>query len=177
MSDSSASARNAIDAPPLTAQEFQGIADRTRARSWASLLGAASTLVAVLAFVIVGVLFLNKADEGNRLQESTNCARSYSSILNKPVTLRDDLTSQVAALVGQGQGIFDNSLLSDLQTGAPPTAAAITAFAANRTALAGTTVKLNAAIAVVKSLPTNAEATTHGFTFQGKHYPACPSAS
>jgi hypothetical protein len=183
MSDSSHSherhdaavARNGLDAPPLSAPEFQAIAERTRIRSYASLIGAVATVFAMLGFVIVGVLFLNKANQENLLQASTNCARKYSSILSGPVTLRDNLTSQVAALVGQGQGIFDNALLADLQNGAPPTPAAISAFAANRTALATTTNSLNQAIAVVKKEPTNAEATTKGFTFAGVHHPACPS--
>jgi hypothetical protein len=158
---------------PVNAVEMQAIADRTRWRSYSSLIGAATSIVAMLAFVIVGILFLNSANKGNTLDESTNCARQYSSILGGPVTIRDNLTSQVAALVGDGQGIFGTALLN-VENGISPSPAVIAAFQANASALAAKTVELNAAIAVVKKLPTTAEATTHGFTFAGHHYPACP---
>lgn len=153
--------------------ELQAIADRSRIRAYSALIGPAVTLVAMIAFVIVAILFLGSSNKNNAISESTNCARSYSSILGKPVTLRDNLTSEIASLVGEGQGIFGTALLN-LENGIQPSPAVISAFEANGAKLQATTMKLDKAIAVVKAEPTNAHATIHGFTLDGHHYPACP---
>lgn len=173
MSDKADTSLHHDPAEPLNAAETQAIADRMRIRSYSSLIGAIVTLVALIAFVIAAVILLSREDRGTQLTAQTNCARNYGSILNKPVTLRDNLTSQVAALVGDGQGIFGKAILN-LENGIQPAPDVIVAFQQNQTALEQKTVELDKAISVVRAEPTVAFATVHGFTFAGTHHPACP---
>jgi hypothetical protein len=152
--------------------EMQAIADRSRFRAYSSLIGAAVSIVSMIAFVVIALVLLGTGQHGNELSEQSSCITKYTSILKGPNNARSNLSAEVSALTGGLDSQLGTALLDDV-AGQPIPAATVARFSAIRTELATKSDELNRAIAKVNAEPSLTSATTNGFTFEGTHYPAC----
>jgi TolA-binding protein len=160
---------------PLTTGELQAIAHRQVIRNWLALAAVSIATVALVAFVVISLFLLGNSNKQQALSDRSDCKTNYQSVLQGPVTQRDNLEAQVSDLNGNLQSQLGFALIQG-QSGNKPTQAQVTAFVSTESQLNAKITQLEGAIAKVKTLPTLSRATMHGFTLDGKHYPACPTA-
>lgn len=164
--------------PLLTDSELQAIAVRQSFRNRLALMASVIQVVATVGFVLIAIILLSSSSQQKAFSQRSDCKTSYSSILTKPVTNRDDLQAEVSALSGNLQSQLGAALLS-ITTGpnGRVSQSVVDAFATTKSALDAKRAELEISISNVKALPSLATASNHGFTLNNIHYPACPKAS
>lgn len=162
---------------PLTPAELQAIADRQVFRNRMALISAVLQAVATGAFVIISIVLLSAVNQQHSFSERSDCKTTYASVLNRPVVIRDDLQASVSALTGDLESQLGAALLAEQTSHTAATQAQVDEFSATKAKLDAKRAQLNAAIADVMALPSQAHAIQYGFKLDGVKYPACPTAS
>jgi hypothetical protein len=156
------------DYDPITPEQFHEMASQLRFRKIAALFGSA-----VIIVLLIGAWFVAQHVLSSNARQ--DCKTAYSSILAGPVTSRDDVAAQMAVTGGSLESQLGSALLG-IEAGGKVTTAVVQKYESTLVAFNALRTQLDKDIAVVNHLPTLNTASTKGFTFQGQHYPACPTA-
>lgn len=141
----------------LSAADKRHIVHRGRVREWFPIV------VSVVALALVGVLSaatFSAADRSSQASDRTDCRSKYSALFQQKRDQRDNLDADLNAQLGQA--------LLNSQTGARPQAEEVARYTKTHD-------ELDAAVKAVDALPRIDVAADHGFTLDGKSYPACPN--
>lgn len=159
---------NQDDDFPITPEQFHEMASQLRYRKIVALFGSAALIILLIGawFVAQHVLSSNARQD---------CKTQYNSILQGPVTARDNLSAQISSTDGSLNSQLGAALL-EAQTGQSITAAQVVQYAQTKTTLDHERSQLAMAIISVKKEPSLNTASTKGFVWHGHHYSACPGA-
>lgn len=166
--------------PPPSAPALFDLAHKMKIRAVIGALAALVIIGMAVAFGLVAIHLINNSDTstaGSRavVQSSkrSDCKTQYSSVLGRPVTKRSTLAGEVQEANADLSSQLGADLLN-LEAGHPITQAQIDQYSATKANLDTLRAEFTAQLALVAALPTPDQADTHGFTFEGRHYPACP---